>query len=92
MTPITLKQLHADIRLSILTALQCSWLIAGDYDNAIDYLVTMGGIARENDYEYLGQDNFCKKDYMAYSDKHESKLIKVKVRDVHPDSLCQLAA
>ena len=52
----------------------------------------MGGIARENDYEYLGQDNFCSKDYMAYSDKHKSKLIKVKVRDAHPDSPCQLAA
>ena len=52
---------------------------AGDYDNAIDYLVTMGGIARENDYEYLGQDNFCKKEYMAFSDAHKSKLIKVTV-------------
>lgn len=39
----------------------------------------MGGIAKEDDYEYLGQDNFCKKEYMAYSDKHQSKLIEVKV-------------
>jgi hypothetical protein len=39
----------------------------------------MGGIAREDDYEYLGQDNFCAKEFMAYSDKHASKLIKVKV-------------
>ena len=58
---------------------------AGDYDNAIDYLITMGGIAREDDYEYLGQDNFCAKEYMAYSDerassdKRASKLIRVKV-------------
>jgi len=56
--------------------------LAGDYDNAIDYLVTMGGIAREDDYQYLGQDNFCKKEFMAYSDKHQSKLIKVKVGTV----------
>ncbi|CAL5219433.1 g1262 [Coccomyxa viridis] len=63
----------------------CSWKFGanhacdgGDYDNAIDYLVTMGGIAREDDYEYLGQDNFCKKEYMAYSDSHKSRLIKVK--------------
>ena len=39
----------------------------------------MGGIAREDDYEYLGQDNFCAKEYMAYSDKRASKLIRVKV-------------
>lgn len=45
----------------------------------------MGGIAREDDYEYLGQDNFCAKEYMAYSDeraasdKPASKLIRVKV-------------
>lgn len=42
----------------------------------------MGGIAREDDYQYLGQDNFCKKEFMAYSDKHQSKLIKVKVGTV----------
>ena len=65
--------------LSAFVACLTLCLLAGDYDNAIDYLITMGGIAREDDYEYLGQDNFCKKDFMAYSDKHTSKLIKVKV-------------
>lgn len=39
----------------------------------------MGGIAREDDYQYLGQDNFCARDFMAYSDKHQSKLVEVKV-------------
>ena len=64
----------------------CSWKFGanhacdgGDYDNAIDYLVTMGGIAREDDYEYLGQDNFCNKDYMAYTHERDMNLIKVKV-------------
>ncbi|CAK0742229.1 hypothetical protein CVIRNUC_001381 [Coccomyxa viridis] len=63
----------------------CSWKFGanhacdgGDYDNAIDYLVTMGGIAREDDYEYLGQDNFCNKDYMAYTHERHMNLIKVK--------------
>jgi hypothetical protein len=55
---------------------------AGDYDNAIDYLVNVGGIAREDDYEYLGQDNFCGKDFMTNSDKHSSRLVKVKVGSV----------
>ena len=62
-----------------LILIRLTLALAGDYDNAIDYLVTMGGIAREDDYEYLGQDNFCKKEYMAYSDRHKSKLIEVKV-------------
>ena len=67
-------------------------MLAGDYDNAIDYLVTMGGIAKEDDYEYLGQDNFCKKEYMAYSDKHQSKLIEVKVSGLQLTRHCQFAA
>ena len=64
----------------------CSWKFGanhacdgGDCDNAIDYLVTMGGIAREDDYEYLGQDNFCSREYMAYTHERDMKLIKVKV-------------
>ena len=52
---------------------------AGDYDAGIDYLVTMGGIARENDYEYLGQDDFCAADFMAGSNKHSSSLTRVQV-------------
>jgi hypothetical protein len=55
---------------------------AGDYDAAIDYLTTMGGVARENDYEYLGQDDFCTPDFMSGSsaaNKHGSSLTKVKV-------------
>ena len=55
---------------------------AGDYDAAIDYLITMGGIARENDYEYLGQDDFCAPNFMAgaSANKHSSSLARVKVR------------
>ncbi len=51
----------------------------------------MGGIAREDDYEYLGQDNFCKKEYMAYSDSHKSRLIKVKVSRSSPSAHSQSA-
>lgn len=60
---------------------------AGDYDNAIDYLVNVGGIAKEDDYEYLGQDDFCGKDFMSNSDNHSSKLIKVKVGSHCPAAL-----
>lgn len=68
---------------------------AGDYDAAIDYLTTMGGIAKENDYEYLGQDDFCAPDFMAGSSsaaankKHSSALTRVKAR-MHacPRRLC----
>ena len=73
----------------------CSWKFGanhacdgGDYDNAIDYLVTMGGIAREDDYEYLGQDNFCSKEYMAYTHQRDMKLIKVKV-GTRPSCWCR---
>ncbi|KAK9824976.1 hypothetical protein WJX81_002463 [Elliptochloris bilobata] len=46
--------------------MDCSWrdgneaCDGGDYDTAIDYLVQVGGLAREADYEYLGQDGFCR--------------------------------
>ena len=52
---------------------------AGDYDSAIDYLVNVGGIAKENDYEYLGQDNFCRNHFMADTKKPSSTLLRVKV-------------
>ena len=53
---------------------------AGDYDAAIDYLTTMGGIAREDSYEYLGQDDFCTPDFMAGSNKRSATLARVKAR------------
>ena len=55
-------------------------IAAGDYDSAIDYLMTMGGVAREDSYEYLGQDDFCAPDFMAGSNKHSSALTRVKAR------------
>lgn len=54
-------------------------VLAGDYDSAIDYLVNVGGIAKENDYEYLGQDNFCDNHFMADTKKPSSSLLRVKV-------------
>ena len=65
---------------------------AGDYDAAIDYLTTMGGIAKENDYEYLGQDDFCAPDFMAGSPRRPTKaqlaLTRVKARMHLPRRLC----
>ncbi len=39
----------------------------------------MGGIAKESDYEYLGQDNFCDNHFMADTKKPSSSLVRVKV-------------
>ncbi|CAL8467551.1 g7089 [Coccomyxa elongata] len=65
--------------------MDCSWKFGlnhacdgGDYDSAIDYLVNVGGIAKENDYEYLGQDNFCDNHFMADTKKPSSSLVRVK--------------
>ena len=60
---------------------QQAWgiLVSGDYDNAIDYLVNVGGIAKEKDYEYLGQDDFCGNPFMADTKRPSSSLVKVKV-------------
>lgn len=46
----------------------------------MDYLVNVGGISKEKDYEYLGQDDFCGAPYMADTKKPSSSLVKVKVR------------
>ncbi|EIE24547.1 cysteine proteinase [Coccomyxa subellipsoidea C-169] len=65
--------------------MDCSWKFGanhacdgGDYDNAIDYLVNVGGIAKEKDYEYLGQDDFCGNPFMADTKRPSSSLVKVK--------------
>ena len=50
--------------------------------------MTMGGIAREDSYEYLGQDDFCASSYMAGSDKRSSSLAAVKARPVRRFSHC----
>lgn len=67
----------------VLNLIHCIFIthgVAGDYDNAIDYLVSVGGIAKEKDYEYLGQDNFCDSPFMADTKKPSSSLVRVKVR------------
>ena len=47
--------------------MDCSWgygankaCDGGDYDLAMDYLIEAGGVATDADYEYLGQDGYCK--------------------------------
>ena len=58
--------LGREVRLSEQQLMDCSWNFenaacdGGEQDAAIDYMVGAGGIAGEADYEYMGQDGFCR--------------------------------